>query len=65
MDKYIVVMGVAGCGKSSLGAALAQAGEQVRRERAPLLGLNPQAAPAHLLDQLQRRANDGAQTRPE
>ena len=25
MDKYIVVMGVAGCGKSSLGAALAQA----------------------------------------
>jgi hypothetical protein len=25
MDKFIVVMGVAGCGKSSLGAALAQA----------------------------------------
>lgn len=37
----------------------------MRRERAPLLGLNPQAAPADLLGQLQRRANDGAQTRPE
>ena len=50
---------------ATLQTAFAQAGDQVRRERAPLLGLNPQAAPADLLGQLQRRANDGAQTRPE
>ncbi|MDE2397927.1 MAG: DUF2309 family protein, partial [Burkholderiales bacterium] len=45
--------------------ALAQAGAQVRRERAAALGLDPKSPPAALLDQLRRRANDGAQTRPE
>jgi len=43
----------------------AQACDQVRRERAPLLGLNPRTPHGDLLDQLRRRANDGAQTRPE
>lgn len=43
----------------------AQAGDQVRRERAPRLGLDPRAQHEQLLTQLQRRANDGAQTRPE
>lgn len=45
--------------------ALAQAGDQVRRERAPRLALNPRCTHDELLDQLRRRANDGAQTRPE
>jgi hypothetical protein len=44
---------------------LARACDQVRRERAPSLQLNPHAPPGELLDQLRRRANDGAQTRPE
>ncbi|MCZ8251642.1 MAG: DUF2309 domain-containing protein [Hylemonella sp.] len=43
----------------------AQACDQVRRERAPLLGLDPGAARDALHEQLRRRANDGAQTRPE
>jgi len=43
----------------------AQASDQVRRERAPKLGLDPGAPHVELLDQLRRRANDGAQTRPE
>ena len=43
----------------------AHAGDQVRRERAPRLGLDPQASHGDLLAQLRRRANDGAQTRPE
>jgi uncharacterized protein len=43
----------------------AQAGDQVRRERAPSLQLDPHASGDALLGQLQRRANDGAQTRPE
>jgi uncharacterized protein YbcC (UPF0753/DUF2309 family) len=43
----------------------AQACDQVRRERAPGLGLDPRVPPADLLGQLRRRANDGAQTRPE
>ncbi|MBX9871191.1 MAG: DUF2309 domain-containing protein, partial [Burkholderiaceae bacterium] len=43
----------------------AQAGDQVRRERAPLLGLDPAAPHDALHEQLRRRANDGAQTRPE
>ncbi len=38
---------------------------QVRRERAPRLRLDPRASPDALLGQLRRRANDGAQTRPE
>lgn len=48
-----------------LQAVLAQAGDQVRRERAPRLGLDRLAANESLLRQLRRRANDGAQTRPE
>jgi len=43
----------------------AHACDQVRRERAPSLKLNPRAPHGELLDQLRRRANDGAQTRPE
>ena len=43
----------------------AHACDQVRRERAPKLGLDPRLPHADLLDQLRRRANDGAQTRPE
>lgn len=44
---------------------LATAGDQVRRERAPSLGLEARTPPAGLLTQLRRRANNGAQTRPE
>ena len=43
----------------------AHACDQVRRERAPSLQLDPRALPDVLLGQLRRRANDGAQTRPE
>ncbi|MDE2275066.1 MAG: DUF2309 domain-containing protein [Burkholderiales bacterium] len=50
---------------SRLRAVFAQAGDQVRRERAVALGLDPGAPFAALLDQFRRRANDGAQTRPE
>lgn len=49
----------------ALQAVFAKAGDQVRRERAPQLGLDPGAASGELLDRLRRRANDGAQTRPE
>lgn len=48
-----------------LQAVFAQAGDQVRRERATRLGLDPRAGYERLLDQLRRRAADGAQTRPE
>ena len=44
---------------------LAQAGDQVRRERALKLGLDPRTGHGRLLRQFRRRANDGAQTRPE
>lgn len=44
---------------------LAHAGDQVRRERAARLGLDPRAGSAELLQRLRRRANDGAETRPE
>jgi len=44
---------------------LAQAGDQVRRERAPSLGLDPRSPAEALHAQLRRRANDGAETRPE
>jgi uncharacterized protein YbcC (UPF0753/DUF2309 family) len=44
---------------------LVQAGDRVRRERAPQLQLDPAQSPKAMLTQLQRRANDGAQTRPE
>jgi uncharacterized protein len=43
----------------------AHASDQVRRERAPGLGLDPRATHGELLAQFRRRANDGAQTRPE
>ena len=42
-----------------------QAGDQVRRERAAPLGLDPRLPHAALLGALRRRASDGAQTRPE
>lgn len=48
-----------------LHTVLADACDRLRRERAPRLGLDPRAPESILLDQLRRRANDGAQTRPE
>lgn len=48
-----------------LAKSFEHAGDQVRRERAPTLGLDPRAGQDQLLTQLRRRANDGAQTRPE
>ncbi len=48
-----------------LRTALAHAGDQVRRERAERLGLDPRATAQRLLAALRRRGNDGAQTRPE
>ena len=48
-----------------LQGVFAQACDQVRRERAPRLGLSPRTPHGELLNQLRRRANDGAQTRPE
>ncbi|GAA5185712.1 YbcC family protein [Niveibacterium umoris] len=42
-----------------------QACDQVRRERAPSLAIDPRTPHDALLGQLRRRANDGAQTRPE
>jgi len=48
-----------------LQVVFSQAGDHVRRERAVALGLDPRAPRATLLEQLRRRANDGAQTRPE
>lgn len=50
---------------AQLQPVFAQAGDQVRRERAARLGLDPRAGHQPLLEQLRRRANDGAQTRPE
>lgn len=43
----------------------AHACDQARRERAPALGLAPTLPSNALLAALRRRANDGAQTRPE
>jgi uncharacterized protein YbcC (UPF0753/DUF2309 family) len=48
-----------------LQAVFSHAGDQVRRERAPSLQLDSRAPHDELLGQLRRRANDGAQTRPE
>ncbi|MBX7187371.1 MAG: DUF2309 domain-containing protein [Vicinamibacteria bacterium] len=45
--------------------ALEEAGDRVRRERARSLGENPDAPTTELLSRYRRRANDGAQTRPE
>jgi len=43
----------------------AAAGDRIRSERAPALWLDGTRAPRALLKQFRRRANDGAQTRPE
>lgn len=43
----------------------AAAGNQIRSERAPTLWMNGTRNPKALLKQFRRRANDGAQTRPE
>ncbi|MBC3871861.1 YbcC family protein [Undibacterium oligocarboniphilum] len=48
-----------------LQGVFAQACDQVRRERAPSLQLDPRSPHDDLLGQLRRRGNDGAQTRPE
>ncbi|APR93758.1 hypothetical protein PATSB16_04140 [Pandoraea thiooxydans] len=48
-----------------LRATFAAALDQVRRERAPQLRIDATQQPARLLRTLQRRASDGAQTRPE
>lgn len=48
-----------------LQAVFDQACDQVRRERAPSLQLDPRTPQDVLLGQLRQRANDGAQTRPE
>jgi uncharacterized protein YbcC (UPF0753/DUF2309 family) len=48
-----------------LQAVFDQACDQVRRERAPSLQLDPRTPHDVLLGQLRQRANDGAQTRPE
>lgn len=50
---------------SQLQPLFAQAGDQVRRERAATMGLNARTPHKALLTQFRRRANDGAQTRPE
>ncbi len=44
---------------------LDRAGDRARRERAPRLRLDPLAPRDRLLDRFRRRANDGAETRPE
>lgn len=50
---------------SLLQQALQQAGDRVRRERAPRLQLHPGRSYEGLLKCFQQRANDGAETRPE
>src|SRR5690606_6360928 len=57
--------GAAGSALARVREAFARGCDQVRRERAPLLGLDARAAHDTLLERLRRRANDGAQTRPE
>jgi uncharacterized protein YbcC (UPF0753/DUF2309 family) len=43
----------------------AEAGKRIRRERAPALWIDPEQSDETLLRTFRRRANDGAQTRPE
>jgi uncharacterized protein YbcC (UPF0753/DUF2309 family) len=43
----------------------AQAGDRIRRERAPTLWMDTSLSPEALLTAFRRRANDGSQTRPE
>lgn len=45
--------------------AFAAAAHRIRRERAPALWMDADLPPADLLTEFRRRANDGAQTRPE
>lgn len=49
----------------TLNDAFVHACDQVRRERAARLGLDPRISHDRLLASLRERANDGAQTRPE
>ncbi len=44
---------------------LAQAGDRVRRERAPTLWMSAAGSEADMLERFRRRANDGSETRPE
>ena len=50
---------------TKLEPALYAAGDMVRRERSADLNINPTTDQATLLKTMRRRANDGAQTRPE
>ncbi len=50
---------------NDLEKVFAHACDQVRRERAPRLGIDARMPHHKLLTALRRRANDGAQTRPE
>jgi uncharacterized protein YbcC (UPF0753/DUF2309 family) len=50
---------------AKLETAFSEALDQVRRERAPRLRIDPEQDAKALLTALQRRASDGAQTRPE
>ncbi|HEU0276471.1 MAG TPA: DUF2309 domain-containing protein [Rhodanobacteraceae bacterium] len=52
-------------GWERMARAFAAAGDRIRRERAPALWMDAAAAPDELLKAFRRRANDGAQTRPE
>lgn len=45
--------------------AFEQAGDRIRRERAPTLWMDAGLSPEALLKAFRRRANDGSQTRPE
>ncbi|HEX7380671.1 MAG TPA: DUF2309 domain-containing protein [Nevskiaceae bacterium] len=48
-----------------LAALLEQAGDRIRRERAPALAVDDSLEASALLRAYRRRSNDGAQTRPE
>ncbi|MFT0532638.1 YbcC family protein [Castellaniella hirudinis] len=50
---------------AAMARVFAQAGDRVRRERAPSLGMAVKPDAAALLKDFRRRARDGAQTRPE
>ncbi|HEX7339480.1 MAG TPA: DUF2309 domain-containing protein [Rhodanobacteraceae bacterium] len=48
-----------------LRGVLEQAGDRVRRERAPTLWMSAEGTPRAVLERFRRRANDGSETRPE
>ncbi|MEO7065839.1 MAG: DUF2309 domain-containing protein [Rhodanobacter sp.] len=48
-----------------LGTVLTEAGDHVRRERAPTLWMSADGTPQAVLERFRRRANDGSETRPE